>query len=109
MAGLIERYDNLREQLRILPKPDYKMISNDFKHMILGLCLKLLVAESMASFVDPVYNHLGGKSGLAVMIATVCFGIQIYCDFNGYTQIAIGSANVIGIRFMQNFDHPYTA
>jgi len=109
VAGPIERYDNLSEQIRNMPKPTYEMISRGFKHIVLGLCLKLLVAESMAPLVDPVYNNLGGKSGLAVIIATVCFGIQIYCDFNGYTQIAIGSAKVIGINLMQNFDHPYRA
>lgn len=109
VAGPIERYDNLFEQIRNMPKPEYKMVSKGFRHIVLGLCLKLLIAESMASFVDPIYNNLDGKSGLAVIIATVCFGIQIYCDFNGYTQIAIGSANVLGINLMQNFDHPYTA
>lgn len=109
VAGPIERYDNLFEQIREMKKPDYSMISKGFKHIILGLCLKLLIAESMASFVNPVYNNLEGKSGLAVIIATICFGIQIYCDFNGYTQIAIGSAKVLGINLMQNFNHPYTA
>lgn len=109
VAGPIERYENLFEQIRKMKKPNYDMISKGFKHIILGLCLKLLIAESMASFVDPVYNNLGNKSGFAVIIATLCFGIQIYCDFNGYTQIAIGSANVVGINLMQNFNHPYTA
>ncbi len=109
VAGPIERYDNLFEQIRNMRRPNYEMLSKGFRCIILGLCLKLLVAETMACFVDPVYNQLAGKSGLAVMIATVCFGIQIYCDFNGYTQIAIGSANVVGIDLMQNFNHPYTA
>lgn len=109
VAGPIERYDNLFEQIREMKKPDYSMISKGFRHIILGLCLKLLVAETMASFVNPVYNNLEGKSGIAVVIATICFGIQIYCDFNGYTQIAIGSAKMLGINLIQNFNHPYTA
>ncbi len=109
VAGPIERYDNLFEQIRHMRKPNYEMLSNGFRHILLGLCLKLLVAETMAQFVDPVYNSLDHKSGLAVIIATLCFGIQIYCDFNGYTQIAIGSARMVGINLMQNFNHPYTA
>lgn len=109
VAGPIERYDNLFEQIHYMRKPSCEMLSKGFRHIILGLCLKLLVAEAMAFFVDPIYNNLNGKSGFAVIIATICFGIQIYCDFNGYTQIAIGSANVLGINLMQNFNHPYTA
>ncbi|MBR3988360.1 MAG: MBOAT family protein [Clostridia bacterium] len=109
VAGPIERYDNLFEQIREMKKPDYSMMSKGFRHIILGLCLKLLIAETMAGFVNPVYNNLNGKSGFAVIVATICFGIQIYCDFNGYTQIAIGSANILGINLMQNFNHPYKA
>ena len=109
VAGPIERYDNLFDQIRHMRRPSYEMLQNGFRHILLGLCLKLLVAETMAAFVDPVYNHLDNKSGLAVIIATLCFGIQIYCDFNGYTQIAIGSARMMGINLMQNFNHPYTA
>ena len=109
VAGPIERYDNLFLQIREMKKPNYSCISEGFRHIILGLCLKLLVAETMASFVNPVYNSLQGKSGLAVIVATLCFGIQIYCDFNGYTQIAIGSAQMVGINLMQNFNHPYRA
>lgn len=109
VAGPIERYDNLFDQIRNMRRPDYAMLQKGFRHILIGLTLKLLVAETMAAFVDPVYNHLDDKSGLAVIIATLCFGVQIYCDFNGYTQIAIGSAEMIGVRLMQNFNHPYTA
>ncbi len=109
VAGPIERYDNLAQQIHNMKKPDYNMFSEGFRHIILGLSLKLLIAETMAAFVNPVYNNLSDKSGLAVIIATLCFGVQIYCDFNGYTQIAIGSAKMVGINLMQNFNHPYRA
>lgn len=109
VAGPIERSRNLMAQIHRLSKPNRKQMSAGFRHILLGLCLKLLIAETMARFVDPVYNALPGKGGLAVLIATVFFGIQIYCDFNGYTQIAIGSAKLMGIDLMQNFDHPYRA
>ncbi len=109
VAGPIERRDNIMPQIRNPQKANYAMMRSGFRHVLLGLCLKLLVAETMSAFVDPVYNNLEGKGGLAILIATLCFGIQIYCDFNGYTQIAIGSAELVGIRLMQNFNHPYRA
>ena len=109
VAGPIERSSNLMPQIKKFEKPLEIEYSVGFRHILLGLCLKLLVAETMAEFVNPIYNNLSDKGGLAVLIATFCFGIQIYCDFNGYTQIAIGSAKLMGIDLMQNFDHPYRA
>lgn len=109
VAGPIERCSNIIEQLRTPQKPDYEQMAAGFRHIVLGLCLKLLLAETMAGFVDPVYNTLEGKGGLGVLIATFCFGIQIYSDFNGYTQIAIGSAKLLGVDLMENFRHPYRA
>ena len=109
VAGPIERGENLLHQIETFKKPTQNDLSTGFRHILLGLSLKLLVAETMAAFVNPVYNNLATQGGLAVLIATVCFGIQIYCDFNGYSQIAIGSAKVMGIDLMQNFNHPYKA
>lgn len=109
VAGPIERCNNIMAQIQVLKKPSYEKTADGFRHIVLGLCLKLLVAETMASFVNPVYNSLTDKGGLAILLATLCFGIQIYCDFNGYTQIAIGSAKLMGVDLMQNFDHPYCA
>lgn len=109
VAGPIERSGNLIHQIEQFTNPTEEDYSIGFRHILLGLTLKLLIAETMAELVDPVYNNLNGKGGLAVLIATFCFGIQIYCDFNGYTQIAIGSAKIMGIDLMQNFNHPYRA
>lgn len=109
VAGPIERGENLLHQIETFDKPTKEDLSRGFRHVLLGLSLKLLVAETMAAFVNPVYNNLSAQGGLAVLIATVCFGIQIYCDFNGYSQIAIGSAKLMGIDLMQNFNHPYKA
>lgn len=109
VAGPIERCSNIMEQLRSSKRPSYEKMATGFRFILLGLCLKLLLAETMASFVNPIYNNLSGKGGFAVLIATVCFGIQIYCDFNGYTQIAIGSAKLLGVDLMENFRHPYRA
>ena len=109
VAGPIERCSNLLHQINKFENASKDELSEGFRHILLGLTLKLLVAETMADFVDPVYNNLSGKGGVAILIATFCFGVQIYCDFNGYTQIAIGSAKLMGIDLIQNFNHPYRA
>ncbi len=109
VAGPIERADALIGQIKEFKRPERQDYSMGFRLILIGLCLKLLIAETMASFVDPVFNNLSASGGLAVLIATFCFGIQIYCDFNGYTQIALGSAKLMGINLMKNFDYPYNA
>lgn len=109
VAGPIERPTNLIPQLRD-PKP---FNSDDAvkgaKHMLVGFFKKICVADMVSGVVDSVYNAPEGATSLAVVIATVLFAVQIYCDFSGYTDIAIGCARIMGIRLMKNFDHPYTA
>lgn len=109
IAGPIERATSLVAQIETLKKPTDDDYSVGFRHILLGLCLKLLIAETVASFVDPVYNNINHQTGLSILIATLLFGIQIYCDFNGYTLIAIGSARLLGIKLITNFNHPYNA
>jgi D-alanyl-lipoteichoic acid acyltransferase DltB (MBOAT superfamily) len=81
--------------------------------MMVGFFKKIVVADQISKYVDAVYNNATGGAeiinGLTVAIATVLFAVQIYCDFSGYTDIAIGCARVLGIRLMQNFNDPYSA
>src|SRR6185436_10015617 len=65
--------------------------------------------DNLAPYVDAVYSDPGAATGFTAALATACFAIQIYCDFCGYSQIAIGSARVLGIQLIRNFDHPYRA
>src|SRR5262249_31766218 len=74
-----------------------------------GAFLKLVIADNMARVVDLTYQSLDTRTGLDVALATYFFSIQIYCDFYGYTMIALGSAALFGIQLLQNFDHPYLA
>ncbi|MCQ2413878.1 MAG: MBOAT family protein [Clostridia bacterium] len=113
VAGPIERPDNLIPQLREIHKWDNDNAIKGAKHMIVGFIKKVVVADGISIYVDAVYNNVG-KAGIAssapaVLIATILFAVQIYCDFSGYTDIAIGCARIMGIRLMKNFDHPYTA
>ena len=109
VAGPIERPDNLVPQLRD-PKPfDKANAIKGAKHMIVGFFKKVCVADTVSIYVNAVYNNAEEATGIGVIIATVLFAVQIYCDFSGYTDIAIGCARIMGIRLMQNFDHPYHA
>ena len=113
VAGPIERPENLIPQL----KTKNPFTANDFtvgmKFMMVGFFKKIVVADQISKYVDAVYNNATGGAeivnGFTVAIATLLFAVQIYCDFSGYTDIAIGCARVLGIRLMQNFNDPYSA
>lgn len=109
VAGPIERPDNLLPQLHA----EHKFNSDDLyigaKRMLAGFFKKIVVADTAALYVNAVYNNPGKTGGLAIIVATLLFAVQIYCDFSGYTDIAIGCARIMGYRLMQNFDRPYSA
>ena len=109
VAGPIERPNNLIPQLREGHKWSNENAVKGAKHMIVGFFKKVVVADTVSIYVNAVYNDAASATSLGVVIATVLFAVQIYCDFSGYTDIAIGCARVMGIRLMKNFDHPYMA
>ena len=109
VAGPIERPDNLIPQLREEHKWSNENAIKGAKHMIVGFFKKVCVADTVAVYVNAVYNNVEEASGVGIIIATLLFAVQIYCDFSGYTDIAIGCARIMGIRLMKNFDHPYMA
>lgn len=107
VAGPIERSGNLLGQLA-KPKPfNYENMKNGLLMMGWGLFEKMVIADRLAQLVNTVYGDYQNQSGAALVIATVFFAVQIYCDFAGYSDIAIGAAQVMGIRLMQNFKRPY--
>lgn len=108
VAGPIERPENLIPQLRAPRKPQGDDIADGIRRMIIGYIKKIIIADGIAVYVDTVYGATNA-SGTAFVIATVLFAIQIYCDFSGYTDIAIGCARLMGIRLMENFNRPYSA
>src|SRR6202021_1694800 len=75
-----------------------------------GLFKKVVISSYVSSaIVNPVYNAPSAHSAPEILLATYGYAVQIYCDFSGYTDIAIGCAMLLGFRFPQNFDAPYTA
>ena len=109
VAGPIERPGNLVPQLKVCNKPDRDNAIKGAKHMMVGFFKKVCVADVISIYVNSIYNDVENATALGVIIATALFAVQIYCDFSGYTDIAIGCARIMGIRLMQNFNHPYTA
>ena len=109
VAGPIERAKNLLPQFHEEHAFDEDNVREGFKLMIWGYFMKLCVADVLSPYVDAVYNNVPEHNGTSMLLATFFFTIQIYCDFAGYSSIAIGAARVMGYRLMDNFRQPYFA
>lgn len=107
VAGPIERPQNLLHQFHERHDFDYTRVTSGLKRMGWGLFKKVVIADRLALLVNDVYAHPQDFNGLQLTLATVFFTYQIYCDFSGYSDIAIGSARVLGFKLMENFDQPY--
>lgn len=107
VAGPIERAGNLIDQLKEKKEFDYQRVADGLKLMAWGLFKKVVIADRLALMVNQVYNNPTEYEGIPLILATVFFAFQIYCDFSGYSDIAIGSAQVMGFRLMENFRRPY--
>ncbi|HOW35841.1 MAG TPA: MBOAT family O-acyltransferase [Candidatus Omnitrophota bacterium] len=109
VAGPIERPQHLLHQFYEKHSFDYQRVTDGLKLMAWGMFKKIVIADRLVAFVDPVYNNPHDYSGVSLIVATVFFAFQIYCDFSGYSDIAIGSAQVMGFKLMDNFNRPYFA
>ena len=107
VAGPIERPQNILHQFYEKHALSYANVSAGIQRMVWGLFKKVVIADNLAQFVSPVYEHAGTVSWMYLAIAVVFFSFQIYCDFSGYSDIAIGAARVMGFRLMENFKLPY--
>lgn len=109
VAGPIERYSHLMPQLKVLGER-FRCAGDRFGGLFLilqGMVLKLVIADNLSEFVDGVYRTLATASPGDVLLATYFFSIQIYCDFYGYTLMALGTAALFGVDLINNFNHPY--
>lgn len=109
VAGPIERSKNLLVQLREPQSFSYENLRKGALLVLYGLFLKMVIADRAAVLVNTVYQDSGAYPGFYIVVATLFFSIQIYCDFYGYSTIARGSALIMGIRLMDNFNAPYYA
>jgi len=109
VAGPIERASQLLPQFNKKARIDYARIVSGLKLMFWGFFQKLVIADNMAPLVDAVYANPQTYYGLDVVLATLFFSVQIYCDFSGYTDIARGAARIMGFELRLNFKRPYFA
>lgn len=107
VAGPIERSKNLLVQLHEFHSFDYEKLRKGLLLILYGLFLKMVIADRAAVIVDTVYKDSSTYPGFYIVVATFFFAIQIYCDFYGYSTIARGSALLMGITLMDNFQAPY--
>ena len=107
VAGPIERPQNLLHQFREVHDFDYAHVTAGLKRMAWGFFKKVVIADRLSLYVNDVYAAPRHFNGLQLTIATIFFAYQIYCDFSGYSDIAIGAAQVLGFELMENFRTPY--
>jgi len=109
VAGPIERAKDLLPQMKLERDFDYTRATDGLRLMAWGFFKKMVIADRLAVVVDHVYGNPENHSGPALVLATLCFAYQIYCDFSGYSDIAIGAARVLGVRLSTNFNRPYAS
>ena len=107
VAGPIERATNLLPQFLQKRHFDYTQAVDGMRQILWGLFKKIVVADNCATYVDTVFADYASYSGSTLLLAAVLFSVQIYGDFSGYSDIAIGTAKLFGIRLMRNFNVPY--
>lgn len=107
VAGPIERASHLLPQFYKTYQFNYNQVKSGLLLMAFGLFKKMVIADRAAVLVNQVYNNPADYYGFDVILATVFFAFQIYCDFSGYSDIAIGAARTMGFDLMKNFDSPY--
>ena len=110
VAGPIVRADHFEKEIEKLLSPSSMRIRLGLTLIVYGLAKKLIIADNMAVHVNTIFDDVEGLTNIGlVWWGALAFGIQIYCDFSAYTDIAIGSAHLLGITLPENFDSPYTA
>jgi D-alanyl-lipoteichoic acid acyltransferase DltB (MBOAT superfamily) len=109
VAGPIERTANLLPQFKINNSLDYDKVTSGLKLAAWGMFKKVVIADRLAVYVNAVYHNPAVYPACSIALATFFFAFQIYCDFSGYSDIAIGSARALGFNLMTNFRQPYFA
>jgi alginate O-acetyltransferase complex protein AlgI len=109
IAGPIERAGHLIPQFDRRTEFDYQRARDGLAQILWGMFKKVVIADRLAIYVDAVYNNPQHHVGSTLLLATLFFSFQVYCDFSGYSDIAIGTARILGIDLLRNFRRPYFA
>jgi D-alanyl-lipoteichoic acid acyltransferase DltB (MBOAT superfamily) len=109
IAGPVERAHHFLPQLKENRPFNYDMFTAGARQMLWGLFKKIVIADRMAIYVNAVYNNYGHHSGITLIVASIIYVFQIYADFSGYTDMALGFAKMLGFNLMPNFNRPLLA
>ena len=109
VAGPIENPRNLMPQLKAEHRLNWDDFTAGFRLLLCGFFRKCAVADVCGIYVNNIFGDLGNANSLAILCAAGLFGVQIYCDFAGYSEIAAGCARMMGVRLMRNFDRPFSS
>jgi alginate O-acetyltransferase complex protein AlgI len=107
VAGPIERPQNVLPQLKEFRPYNWDNVKEGIVRMLWGFFKKVVIADRLAMVVDRTFGHTMESSSLALAVGAIFYSFQIYCDFSGYSDIALGAARVMNIKLMENFDQPY--
>ncbi|MFA5849795.1 MAG: MBOAT family O-acyltransferase [Bacteroidales bacterium] len=107
VAGPIERATHLLPQIIKKRAFDYSKAVDGLRQILWGLFKKIVIADNCAEFANTIFNNSGGYSGSTLVLGALFFTFQIYCDFSGYSDIALGTARLFGIDLLRNFAFPY--
>lgn len=107
VTGPIERPQNLLVQLRQVKQFNYSNLSQGLRLILFGLFIKMVIADNIAVYVDQIYANSSEYNTLSILIGLLFYSFQIYCDFLGYSTIAVGCAKSMGYNLMDNFKNPY--
>lgn len=107
VAGPIERATHLLPQILIKREFDYSKAVDALRQILWGLFKKIVIADNCAEFANTIFNNSADYSGSTLVLGAIFFSFQIYCDFSGYSDIALGTARLFGIDLLRNFAFPY--
>lgn len=107
VAGPIERATHLLPQIQKERKFDYTKAIDGLRQILWGLFKKVVIADNCAEYANAIFNHSADQSGSNLVMGALFFTVQIYCDFSGYSDIALGTARLLGIELLKNFSFPY--
>jgi D-alanyl-lipoteichoic acid acyltransferase DltB (MBOAT superfamily) len=107
VAGPIERAGNFLPQLQKERAFDTARAKDGLRQMLWGFFKKVVIADNLAAPVDQIYGHYASLDGVTLLAGTFFFAMQIYCDFSGYSDMAIGTGRLFGLDLMRNFAYPY--
>ncbi|WP_332911489.1 MBOAT family O-acyltransferase [Algoriphagus boritolerans] len=107
VAGPIERANHLLPQFQIRKSFNYAYAVDGLRQILWGLFMKVVIADNCAGFANQIFNNSDNLSGSTLVLGAIFFTFQIYGDFAGYSNIAIGTSKLFGFDLMQNFNYPY--